>query len=190
MSVLYTLPQDLYPASVATYRELTLFLSLYDDLWQYWAFVKDCGLNGPVYGDVLLTSSIVRLRELICTLPGPYELRPTANPLHYPTRYAEYSWACRDDLNRPVVLSKTEDVFKYMRDYRDRFRSSLTNIHGGYDFEEHDRQYASLLSVFDTWAAIARPLSLPPLRSLRAAQETGRLGSTLQHMRTLTQHSQ
>jgi len=89
--VLYTLPQDLYPASVATYRELTLFLSLYADLWQYWAFVKDCGLDGPVYGDVLLTSSIVRLRELIGALPGPYELRPTANPLHYPTRYAEYS---------------------------------------------------------------------------------------------------
>jgi hypothetical protein len=66
--VLYTRMDDSDPASVATYRELTLFLSLFDDIWQYWAFVKDCGLNGPVYGDVLLTSSIVRLRELICAL--------------------------------------------------------------------------------------------------------------------------
>lgn len=168
----YTIVQDSDPASVATLHEINLFLLMRTDLWSIYMFLA----LKRVFDNVLLAPGKNRLKTLINTLASQYELIEEDNmnapvTYYYRTSYAVYFWPCSDKCNRPVVLSDTEAVLKFIRDWHVRFREALAEA----DREEYDRLYTSLLSAFDTWAHIARPLSLPPFPALHAWQETGRL---------------
>ena len=81
------------------------------------------------------------------------------------THLQKVSAICNERL-RPPYLLKYNTVVSY---FKGTLSGSSTPVH-----VEQDN--ARMQNILLRMAAIARPLSLPPLGSLRAAQETGRLG--------------
>ena len=163
------------PASGAILQEINLLLAARGTFEEYLDFVS------ANTGDASesLEKATERLRALKRKIPSSGELRSQSWPVdpagaitwYYRKRYAEYPSPCTDETSRPMALSNVATLLEETSKWQTRFREAVGAQHRA----EHDRLYGVMVSSFEAWTTIARPLVVPSLLSLRGRESGGRL---------------
>lgn len=168
------------PASVSILHEINLFLLGRNIVWDWCHIIEESRVS-DLYRDQLKS-----LQSFIYRLPSEYDLRDQdyfSDPItyYYRNRYVEYSSSSDDRISRPVMLASVTNLLNFMSKWHDRFQTALPEQYR----PEYDRLYASTVSAFEAWSAVARPLTIPSLYQQRQMQDSGRVPRKPRTVKTL-----